>query len=355
MIEKSFEEKSSENEIRNKITLITFISSVLVIYIHVYNLVAYGIDENSAGLGGIVYVVENYWSRVLQIAVPMFFFISGLLFFRNLQIKDLPVKWKKRLFTVVIPYLAWCTIYYIYNVMCTNIPMIRNRMNRDTITALSLQAWLGSLWSESYYTLWFLKNLIFFICLAPVIWLLIKNHWKHVPTGLVALIVIEIVINKGFLKTQYGNGLDIYLIGSYIGLNCSEQLDYRNKKISICALLYIVFCLITSFRFWNIVTESALFVAIWFACDWIGRKDRMFPWWMKITFFTYVAHDIFLEAFEKLFLIMFGVKPVFALMDYLLMPLLVELLLVIIAYFMQKWIPVVWRILTGDRGRIISG
>lgn len=341
--------KSSENEIRNKITLITFVCSVLVIYIHVYNLTTYGIDENSAGLGGMVYMIENYCATLLQIAVPMFFFISGLLFFRNFQIKDLPEKWRKRFFTVVIPYLAWCTIYYIYNVMCTNIPMIRDRLNRDIITPLSLQAWGRALWSDSYYTLWFLKNLIFFICLAPVIWLLIKNHWKNVPTGLVALILLEIALSRGLLKTQYGNGLDIYMIGSYIGLNCSEYLDYRNKKISIGALLYILFFLLTSFRFWNIVTKSVFFIAIWFACDWINRKDQKMPWWMKITFFTYAAHDIFLEAFEKLFLIAFGVNPFLALLDYLLMPLLVEALLIIIAFCIKKWLPVVWRILAGGR------
>ena len=352
MIDKSFEEKNSENEIRNKITLITFVCSVLVIYIHAYNLVVYGIDENSSGLSGIVYVIENYWSKVLKIAVPMFFFISGLLFFRNLQIKDLPRKWKKRFFTVIIPYFIWCTLYYIYNVMCTNIPMIHNRMNQDTVTSLSLKFWLGSLWNDSYYTLWFLKNLILFICMAPIIWLLIKNHWKRVPTGLIALIIIEIFINKELLKTQYGNGLDSYLVGSYIGLNCSEYLSYRNKKISGCAFLYIIFCMITSFRFWNIVTKSILFIAIWFACDWVSRKERSFPWWMKITFFTYVSHDIFLEALEKLFLILFGVKPIFALLDYLLMPLVVQLLLVVIAFFMQKCSPVMWRILTGDRGCI---
>lgn len=349
-----FKEKNSENDIRNKITLITFIASLFVIYIHTYNLTVYGIDENAVGLGRVVYAIEGYWPSVLQMAVPLFFFISGLLFFRNFHITDLARKWKKRFATVVIPYFIWCTIYYLYNVICMNIPWIRAHMTREEVITLSVASWLRSLWSDSYYTLWFLKDLIVFLCLSPVIWLLLKNHWKQVPTGLIALIIIEIALKKGWIVIPYGGGLDIYLIGSYIGLNCDEHMYWRNRLISVCAVLYIIFCLVTSFRYWNLITEILLFIAIWFACDWIPWRDSELPWWMKITFFTYVAHDIFLEAFEKIFLIVFGVRPIFALLDYLLMPLLVELALIMIAYFMKKWMPVIWKILTGDRERAVK-
>lgn len=346
--------ENREQEIRNKITVISFVCSILVIYIHTYNLEVYGIDSTAVGVAKIVYMIEEYWSKVLHVAVPMFFFISGILFYRNFEIDRLFDKWKKRLFTVVVPYILWSTIYYLYSVVCTNVPIIRAHMSAENVVNLSFDAWIGALWNDSYYTLWFLKNLIIFIALVPIIWLLLKNHWKQMPTGLIVLVVMEVLIKgKGEnLGIPYLSGMDVYLTGSYIGLNCSNMLNYTNKRLSKIAVIYIMFMLLTDFAWWNIITQIATFVAIWFACDLLNLGSRSLPWWMSITFFTYVAHDAILEAFEKVFLIGCGTYPICALVDYVFMPLVVLLFLIIVAYIMQRFLPVVWKLCTGDRGKM---
>lgn len=51
-------------------------------------------------------------TRVIVInAVPMFFFISGFLFF--LKKDTYTSKWKKRFHSLVIPYIIWCAIGFL--------------------------------------------------------------------------------------------------------------------------------------------------------------------------------------------------------------------------------------------------
>ena len=61
-------------------------------------------------------------------------------------------------------------------------------------------------------------------------------------------------------------------------------------------------------------------------------------------------HDMILEAYEKIFLKVFGLGSEYALMDYLLMPLLTVITLIAIAMFMRKYTPWMWKVLTGNRG-----
>jgi hypothetical protein len=183
-----------------------------------------------------------------------------------------------------------------------------------------------------------------------MIWLVLKNHTSKFPTGLAALVIL--LAGKHFLPfvIPYTSGIDVYLAGCYIGLNARESLKYKNKLITIVSFIYILFTLLTTFKYWNLITKILLFIAIWFACDVLSLKKKSYPWWMSITFFTYVAHDVFLEAFEKVLWKVFGNHAVFALLDYLFMPFLIETLLIGIAYLLRGKLPVFWKIITGDRG-----
>lgn len=340
----------NEKLINNKFITISFVCSILVIYIHTFNLEIYSIDENSIGIARATYIIETYWSNVLKIAVPMFFFISGILFFRTFEISKLLQKWYSGIFSIAIPYAIWCTFYYVYNVLCTNISQIKMMMGNIEVVALSLPEWLKWLWYNEYYTLWFLKNLIVYIALAPIIWILLKNHTKKLPTGIIAIIilVIGIRINKNI---PYTNGLEEYLVGCYIGINCRDILYYKNKIISALSMIYVIIIFINDFKIWGLILELLFFVAVWYAMDILSSYlQNELPWWMTIGFFTYVAHDIFLEAFEKILWMVGGNQAILALLDYVFMPVFVEFLLIVISYIAMRWFPGMWKIITGNRG-----
>lgn len=175
-----------EHIIRNKFTMLSFLCSVLVIYIHTFNLGTYQIDGNSLGVGKAVYEIESYMNAMIRFAVPMFFIISGLLFFRTFEMKNLFSKWKSRGKSIVIPYIIWCTLYYVYYLILTNMPVIKDKMNQEPVS-FSFIEWLRWLTTDEYYTLWFLQNLIVFIALAPVIYGLLKERCKK-NTGRICLV-----------------------------------------------------------------------------------------------------------------------------------------------------------------------
>lgn len=132
----------------------------------------------------------------------------------------------------------------------------------------------------------------------PIIWVLIKEHFNHIPLGLIMLVIIELLIEYGVVpRIELIKGLDIYLVGCYIGVNAEKFLECKNGILTIVSTIFIILVLL-----------------------------------------------------EKIFLISVGVNPVCALLDYLLMPWIVIGVLIIIAYFLQTYFPMVWKVLTGGRG-----
>ena len=49
-----------------------------------------------------------------------------------------------------------------------------------------------------------------------------------------------------------------------------------------------------------------------------------------------------------------GNKVLFALLDYVFMPLFILIILIFIAYIIQNWFPLIWKVLTGDRAKVIN-
>ena len=147
---------NEESAVRNKITLITFFCSIMILFIHSYNLATYGITEASTGFSHIIYCLERTWNFFGYTTLSTFFFISGFLFFRTYELRKTKEKYISRITSILIPYIIWCTVYYLYFVLLTNLPYIRDIINTEK-TPFSLISFLNALWVEEYYTLWFLQ------------------------------------------------------------------------------------------------------------------------------------------------------------------------------------------------------
>ena len=93
-----------------KLNVISFFSMVMVVFLHSYNVVVNLNTQNIELNRGYSSFFQDFFSQgITRIAVPLFFLISGYLFFLN--IKGAPgefiSKFKKRLKTIVLPYLFW--------------------------------------------------------------------------------------------------------------------------------------------------------------------------------------------------------------------------------------------------------
>ena len=334
---------NDEVEFRNKVTIITFLCSILVIWIHARNLEVYAIDETAVGFGKIVFDIEDIWGNLTVVAVPIFFFVSGYLFYRTFSIQRINEKYKSRVFSILVPYLIWCTIYYLYYFVLTNTPILSNVVNTEKVT-LSLMGWLEALWPNEYYTLWFLKEIIIYIVASPIIFLLLNNKY----TGSIIILLLVMNAQFGIFSVPLA-GYAYYAFGAYFALNFKGKEFVKNNCLTVVGIFSILVMLCTRFTILESPIIRLLFVfMLWFALD-IFPLRRELPWWMKITFFTYVSHDIFLEAYEKIVLVVFGKHVIFALLDYIFAPLLVVATLIIIAKFLRRFAPTVWKVCTGNR------
>lgn len=336
-------EYNTERVVKNKISIISFVCCLLVIWIHTYNLEMYGIDSEGDKISKIVWLIETFWDQIVRVAVPTFFLLSGYLFFRSFSIADLIRKLRSRVRSILIPYIVWCTLYYLYYVILSNVPFVRNYVSIETVN-LSLMDWLSALWPKAYYTLWFLQNLLIFIAITPVFYILLKNR-KRIPVG--SMVVLLLIINGNLGLVTLPSGLDMFAVGSYLAINHQGIEYYRNKTLTgICfPLMFILFA--TKLMAFNNIGMMAFLITLWFSLDYFDLEIDL-PWWIKITFFIYVFHDFALEILENIWLMVGGVSPLMAFLDYLFMPWITVLISVLVASIMRHN-RLIWNVLSGWR------
>ncbi|SCY10633.1 Acyltransferase family protein [Lachnospiraceae bacterium XBB2008] len=339
-------QKYSEQHLRNKITLLSFIFSLMVVQIHAHNLEAYGITGAETDIfSRLTYWAENYEIGLRPVIFVNFMFFSGFLFFRNFAWDRLKTKLLSRVKSLLIPYIVWATLYWL---ILTVIPMIPalSGLIAGTPGELSFLGWLRGVWVDEYYILWFLKLLILYTALCPI-WFVVLRDVKGIPTGLILIIAVIVIRTLG-----YGAGfryIEAYMIGAWIGINHREWPLIRNKWFTVAGLAYIIVSMfILSSPYSNEQTDLLLIPATWFAIDHFVPEKKL-PEWMGMTFFFYVAHDMILEFFEKIYLKLLGPHPVWAFIDFMIMPAFVIFVLVMISKFMKRFMPPVWRVLSGDR------
>lgn len=93
-----------------KLKVISFIAMILVVLLHSYNLIV-RLKTGTVVLDrGYNFFIQEFISQgITRIAVPLFFAISGYLFFLNLSgtWSEFKEKYRKRIKTLLLPYLFW--------------------------------------------------------------------------------------------------------------------------------------------------------------------------------------------------------------------------------------------------------
>ena len=172
--------KKDQSVLSNTIDFLRFPLIIAVVFIHC--------DPASMVIGGKELVEKNTYpiysllrwivsEEVAKIAVPLFFFISGFLFFYrspSLTISDYVKKLKKRARTLLIPYILW-NIFIIMLFICAQlfIPSMLSGANKP-IFDKNFFEWINMFWGYPdempiCYQFWFIRDLIVTVCLSPII------------------------------------------------------------------------------------------------------------------------------------------------------------------------------------------
>ena len=330
-----------------KLKAISFSLIVMVLYIHGYYLEAETYSVAS-------YVQDTIDKGLCSVAVPMFFCISGFLFFNGVNsVSKVFEKQKRRMRTLMVPYVLWNIIFILWYVVMAMIPSVASFVNSDMIGKLSASTpWnaLCLLFVEpAGFHLWFLRDLIVFVAFTPLVYLLLKCIRWLLPFLLALL----------SLKVYFFNGMFFFALGGCISMH--NSLGSVDRCADTCFLPAIVgwllFALVLPL---NLMVGRLLLpaqlcgiVALWKLFD-VFLKKRQIRWlndWHVVdyTFFIYVFHEPFFNIVKKLTLCMLGKSDISLIALYLLNPIIAIVFILCVAMLIQELLPRTYSILTGGR------
>ena len=337
-----------------KLRVVSFLSILVVFYIH-----AGSSDVYLSGLS-VPFAVRACLSGMFgPCAVPMFFTISGYLFFRNANVLgDVFRKMVKRVRTLLVPFVIAAVLYPLQPVLkelLTGVPssvdyvgLFREQNFVKTLMCLFVDSGRAMPWA---YHLWFLRDLLIIVALSPCVWYVRKK------AGLWS-IAVALALYFLFPRYSFLFGLYFFVAGSLL-LHRLSELSRRWVYVLVAAFLsFAVFRQIYGSVLWPYlrVAEVSLGVsALWCVYDLVvSRRFRLascpvLRLCCPFTFFLYLYHEPLLQTVLKgISGVLGGGWPAHAL-SYLFTPFVVAALLVGVGWLFRKYAPAVYGIMVGGR------
>lgn len=177
--------------------------------------------------------ISSVFNQLAVLAMSYFFTVSGFLLFSGLTFGKISLTIKKRIRTLLIPYLIWQMISTVYLAAAGN--------------PYSIQRWIGTVFLFQFWppngALWYVYAIFLLACCSYLILPILKNP----KIGAVIVVLCFFTCCKlyysanptvqGFFSYGYiGNTLryfPAYILGAYAGLHSNN----KQRTISLCLLL----------------------------------------------------------------------------------------------------------------------
>ena len=356
----------------------SFISMVLLVYVHGYNLnQGYLQPWTMPGEPLTFTSFTEYFlaNGIFRFRIPMLFIISGYLFAMG---DDKPYKQRsrKRVKTLLYPYLTWSAVGLLLTYVLElfdysrNIVAATHMMQIDETRMLlhqnhwyeALARWL---FFPASYQLWFIRVLLIYNLAYPALrWCILHPIAKWIFFSFAFLLWMA---TANFILFE-GEGLLFFSLGIWMR-KTNFNIDTPNKWLQpkywivvFVGLSAIKTLLAFTGYFSGIVpvllVMHKLVVASGLICAWYGCNalvkycmgKHWFAWLSAFAFMIYVLHAP---------LVVYATKAVFLqpnhwygyrMLTYILLPLCLVILSIIIGSLLRKTMPKVYSFLTGGRG-----
>lgn len=363
----------------SKISNYQFILSVLVVLIH-----SMTIFINLPG-HATQYVYGTNFSTFFQIfigdgiariAVPTFFILSGYLFYNrfNSSVGDYFVKLRKRVHSLVIPYLFWSSITFFAFFIAQKIPAISSYFTTRNQGKLSLQIIIDEIVLSSYNSpLWYCRYLIVFALLAlPCYWL-----GKKIPVILLGGAFWGWIVGYPIPFAINWMGIFFYTVGMVLAIHfdqiqsCACTSWYNDHKVCITwgsAIVWISVLILRTMHYYKqdplmmlngtydnfvIITEN-LGIMFGVIAGW-GLYDILIgtnaPIWnlSSYSFLIFVCHHPLVNAIKKLMMKIVGVSEGTSLLTFIVAPLISLMIIISFGFVVRRHMKPIWRLATGGR------
>lgn len=343
-----------------KLRNLSAVAILMVIYIHMYY-------REGVEMQGLMFV-ERTVGSVCTVAVPLFYAISGYLFFLKVPhgLESISLKLRKRVRTLLVPYLLANILtflfYVVLNVIAFKVPLIDGVVNFKIFATMQADGWLGTLNlvfinPPIAFQLWFVRDLMAVMLFSPVIWLGISCLNKMGGVGRIIGLLIIAGLFLADVRSGYMTAFIWFSAGgcfAVMGLLPMKK-TVRSVPLMIFAICYLVLSVSVGVgklpqyytRFLPVVGIPAL----WMAYDCLTTvflSNRMVADFSKYTFFIYLVHEPLLNIFKKLPLLMSRSEGML-LGCYLVIPMIFYISAAFLGKCLKRWFPRAYSIYTGGR------
>ena len=229
------------------IDALKWICAIMVVFIHTtVDLNGANQDGSFSWTGGVYDSMRILISQgICRIAVPVFFVISGYLFFSKLKDWSWSIWWgkvKSRIGTLLVPYIIWNLIVVIWNVVLYAQHCLRSNIPYDWYF---LQSHSGIGWDfliiPLNYPLWFIKQLMALILITPIIWLIAaKSRWP----AIVILFLLYVFDCKLLMP-----GLFFFSLGAYLRVHNMDLIAIPQRYLIPFFIISFLFLIIMLFTY----------------------------------------------------------------------------------------------------------
>lgn len=344
----------------DKLRLLSFVSIVLVVYIHS------GFHYTEAEVGGMAlnyYLQEGISGMLGRLAVPIFFAISGFLFFRGTEedVKVVTQKLRRRVRTLLIPFILAALFQPIVFLLLEH-TQAAAYMNTSFSQYLS-EPWLKILCRIFYYDfpnetpfafqLWFLRDLIIVMCFTPLLWRLrrIRFGMEILMLVMYALLLFEVkhIPSKAFFWFCFGAqylrwlkptslttvGILLYILLSIL------QLAFPNDLWTSFEVPIVIVGLLSVWTCYDKLIPQSFTLS--------GHKALGML--CQSTFFVYLYHMPLLHVIRKAIVVLLHPSSLTYATSYLISPWILIASLLAISLLLNKFGPKFYAILVGGRVR----
>ncbi|BEG97931.1 acyltransferase [Bacteroides sedimenti] len=351
----------TNDELQSKcIDFLRFPLIVGVVFIHAYGQV---ITLQADGLHYPVfhYVREMISSVIGQTAVPLFFFISGFLFYYNsiLTTDDYKRKLKSRMRTLLIPYLFWNLLVLAFNYTAQHIPATAALFsgNHKAISEYAPVDFLNAFWDEPISgQFWFIRDLMMMVILTPLLkWLLVKlKHYSLFLFGILWFFDISIHVPGVGPKALF-----FFSAGAYFSINRLNLVDCFKQFFRLTLILYplvVIGATLTSGQpvsFYLVQLNRLLGVVFFFnltAYFLEQNKITCSGFLATASFFVFAAHEPLQSLLRKsLHKVLQPQSDVMLVLLYILVPVTVVCITLGTYFLLRKYLPRFAALITGGR------
>ncbi len=247
---------------------------------------------------------ECFVAFVSRIAVPLFFVISGYLFF--ISKKPFKTKIKDRVKSLVVPFYVWIFIGTIHSLLAVHLSLASSSSPYYNISNLGIIIKSLGLFEQlpsPNVPLWYIRNLFIICCLSPLLVVILKKN----PRSFITCGLIFYLLKISPLITQT---VVFFSIGICIGMyNITLEKIFRPIRaltIAICIVLcfsllfYVNSETTLKFVFSQLGSLCLMYLVPCFFYRLVNQNVLIQKYTILIdsAFFVYVSHSIFIGIFS---------------------------------------------------------